>query len=294
MQKTIRFIIGAIIILFILVIIEMIREYHTFCVTNYAVFSEKLNGIHSEKKIVFLSDLHNRVYGKDNEKVITKIKNINPDFILTGGDMLVGKPGESWAAAADLICRLSEFCPVYYANGNHEYRMKIYEEKYGDAYEQYKNTLTDAGVVFLENDTSEVRFDECLIKITGLEIPARYYSKFRKQHLKAGTIENWIGEADPNHYQILLAHNPRYCYAYKNWGADLILSGHLHGGVVRIPGIGGLISTQLELFPKYSGEMRKEGDTYIIVSKGLGTHSVNLRLFNTPEIIVIRLYACIH
>ena len=77
--------------------------------------------------------------------------------------------------------------------------------------------------------------------------------------------------------------------AYLGWGADLVLSGHLHGGLVRIPGFCGIVTPQGFLFPKYSGEMTREGDQTVIVSRGLGTHTLNIRLFNMPELIVIRL-----
>ena len=80
---------------------------------------------------------------------------------------------------------------------------------------------------------------------------------------------------------------PAYMDAYKKWGADLILSGHLHGGLVRCPGIGAVVTPQGFLFPKYSGEMRREGEQTIVVSRGLGSHTINIRLFNMPEVIAI-------
>ena len=90
-------------------------------------------------------------------------------------------------------------------------------------------------------------------------------------------------------YQILLAHNPAYVPVYKEWGADLILSGHLHGGVMRIPGIGGVIGPDFTIFPKYSGDIYREGDATIVVSKGLGVHSIPVRLFNPAELIVLEM-----
>ena len=96
-------------------------------------------------------------------------------------------------------------------------------------------------------------------------------------------------EKEAADYEILLAHNPVYFDAYKKWGADLVLSGHLHGGIIRLPGIGGLITPQAIPFPKYSGEMTTEGEQTIIVSRGLGTHTINLRFLNEAEMIVIHL-----
>ncbi|MFR8545685.1 MAG: metallophosphoesterase, partial [[Clostridium] scindens] len=99
-------------------------------------------------------------------------------------------------------------------------------------------------------------------------------------------IESRVGTADSS-YQILLAHNPAYVAAYRKWGADLILSGHLHGGIVRIPGIGGVIAPDFTLFPKYSGDIYREEDATVVVSKGLGAHSVPIRLLNPAEMVVL-------
>ena len=98
-----------------------------------------------------------------------------------------------------------------------------------------------------------------------------------------------IGNANGDFFQILLAHNPVYMDTYKKWGADLVLSGHLHGGVVRIPGFRGVITPQFRLFPKYSGEFRSEDDTAIIVSKGLGTHTFHIRFLNPAEVVVVHI-----
>ena len=116
------------------------------------------------------------------------------------------------------------------------------------------------------------------------------YRKFSKESVTSGDITELLGRpAAEDACTILLAHNPAYMDAYLEWGADLILSGHLHGGLVRVPGIGGIVTPQGFLFPKYSGEMTKEGDQTVIVSRGLGTHTLNIRLFNTPELISVQL-----
>ena len=99
-----------------------------------------------------------------------------------------------------------------------------------------------------------------------------------------------MGTPESDAYRILMVHQPDFAPVYLDWGADLVLSGHLHGGIVRIPGIGAVMSPQLRLFPKYSGGDYKEaGEKRVIVSKGLGTHTINLRLFNPAEMIAIRL-----
>lgn len=274
-------------VILVLCIIEWIRELNTFRVTQYKIATKKLNGLERECKIVFLSDLHNNRYGKDNQRLVNAIAEQNPDVILIGGDMVVGKPNRPFDVAERFVAQLTKLCPVYYANGNHEFRMKIYPEIYGETYTQYKSKLEYAGVKFLENSHVNFEWENQEIQIWGLEIPKEGYKKFIKTQLSVEHVRDAIGEADHTKCQILLAHNPGYIDTYKQWGADIILSGHLHGGVVRIPMLGGVISPQFRLFPKYSGEYTKEGETSIVVSKGLGTHTIKVRFLNPAEIIVL-------
>lgn len=270
-------------------IAEWIREIITFKVTHYDIKSDKLNKLNHERKIVFLSDLHNNRYGKNNEKLFDAVKEQNPDLILIGGDMLVGKADVSTKVAEEFVSKLTEICPVYYANGNHEQRMKIYPETYGTVFQEYKDVLTGKGVHFLENEHVELLWDDCLMQIYGLEIPREGYKKFKKTILSMEQVTTCIGLADATKYQILLAHNPIYTDTYLEWGADLILSGHLHGGVVRIPGLGGIITPQFRLFPKYSGELTENNGKSVVVSKGLGTHTLKIRFLNPAEVVVLHL-----
>ena len=270
-------------------IAEWIREIVTFQVTHYDIASDKLNGLEYERKIVFLSDLHNNHYGKNNEKLLDAVKEQKPDLILIGGDMLVGKADVSSKVAESFVSRLTEICPVYYANGNHEQRMKVYSETYGTAFDEYKDQLEKNGVTFVENECVDVNWDECQLKIFGLEIPVGYYKKFRKQILAVDVVQEQIGKPDGSCYNILMAHNPTYTNTYLEWGADLILSGHFHGGVVRIPGLGGIITPQWHMFPKYSGELTEKDGKYVVVSKGLGMHTLKIRFLNPAEMVVLHL-----
>lgn len=285
------------------IVIEIYREVHHFCITHYTVQSSGLRGLEKEIKILFLSDLHNRAYGANNEKLLQAVRDESPDLILIGGDMLVGKAGVPYDSALEFVRQLPAVCPVYYANGNHEGRMKEYPEAYGYAYESYRQALTECGVRFLENDICHVTINGREIALCGLELPISTYRKFQKDQITADDITDFFvlspckgnGKSAENlpelqdEFKILLAHNPAYMDAYLDWGADLILSGHLHGGLVRVPGLGGIVTPQGFLFPKYSGEMTKEGEQTVIVSRGLGSHTLNIRLFNTPELISIRL-----
>lgn len=269
-------------------LIEMIRELRDFRVTKYRICSQKLNGIKREKKIIFLSDLHNRMYGEENERLLESIRNQHPDLILIGGDMLVRKDGNSYDKTVHFLAKLPGICPVYCANGNHEQKLKELPDKYEQSYEEYKKALTASGIHMLENASETVKLDEVPVKLSGLEIPLGAYARFGKKELSLKEITDRIGEHGDD-YQILLAHHPGYMKEYLAYGADLILGGHYHGCVVQLPGIGGVISTNYTLFPKYSGGIYQEGEQTAVVSRGLGTHSVPLRLWNWPELIVLEL-----
>lgn len=269
-------------------LIEMIRELRDFRVTKYRICSQKLNGIKREKKIIFLSDLHNRMYGEENERLLKSIRNQHPDLILIGGDMLVRKDGNSYDKTVHFLAKLPGICPVYCANGNHEQKLKELPDKYEQSYEEYKKALTASGIHMLENTSETVKLDEVPVKLSGLEIPLGAYARFGKKELSLKEITDRIGEHGDD-YQILLAHHPGYMKEYLAYGADLILGGHYHGCVVQLPGIGGVISTNFTLFPKYSGGIYQEGEQTAVVSRGLGTHSVPLRLWNWPELIVLEL-----
>lgn len=269
-------------------LIEMIRELRDFRVTKYRICSQKLNGIKREKKIIFLSDLHNRMYGEENERLLESIRNQHPDLILIGGDMLVRKDGNSYDKTVHFLAKLPGICPVYCANGNHEQKLKELPDKYEQSYEEYKKALTASGIHMLENASETVKLDEVPVKLSGLEIPLGAYARYGKKELSLKEITDRIGEHGDD-YQILLAHHPGYMKEYLAYGADLILGGHYHGCVVQLPWIGGVISTNFTLFPKYSGGIYQEGEQTAVVSRGLGTHSVPLRLWNWPELIVLEL-----
>lgn len=272
----------------ILCVTEMMREWKDFRITKYEICSSKLNGIRGKKKILFLSDLHNRTYGECNERLWNAIRDQRPDLILIGGDMLVRKDGNSYKETVKFLKKLPQLCPVYYANGNHEQKLKELPEKYQQSYKEYKNQLVTAGIHMLENASENVKMDDTQITVTGLEIPLRAYKRVGKKKLSVSEITERIGKPGEQ-YQILLAHHPGYMKEYLAYGADLILGGHYHGCVARLPGIGGVIAPDFTLFPKYSGGIYEEGAQTVVVSCGLGSHSVPIRLFNWPELIVLEL-----
>ncbi len=280
-----EWIIGIILAVILFFVIVMIIDGNRFVIREYTIESEKIN---KEYTIALLADLHNRSYGEGNAKLLAAIDGINPDVILTAGDMLTAKPGKSFETALSFMKKLAPKYPVYYGIGNHEYRMKLYREDYGGAFEKYTGALTDAGIHVLDNASVETGD----FAVTGVSIDRKYYKRFRKTVMEDKYLTDTIGASETDRFHILLAHNPEYFEAYADWGADLVVSGHVHGGIMRLPFLGGVISPKLVLFPKYDGGLFKKNNTTMILSRGLGMHTLPIRIFNPGELVVIHLLPC--
>ena len=161
------------------VVIEIYREIHYFRVTRYSLSLKKLRHLEKEIRIIFLSDLHNKVYGQDNDVLLRAIRREEPDLILIGGDMLVGKAGVTRQPAYDFVRQLPEICPVFYANGNHEQRMKEMPEKYDYSYRDYRERLKQSGIIFLENESRRIMIHGLKLNVSGLELPLTSYEKLK-------------------------------------------------------------------------------------------------------------------
>lgn len=261
-------------------------ERKALSVEDVEILSSK---IRSDRTLVFLSDLHNNTFGPDNQRLIQAVDQVRPDGVLIGGDMMVVKGQRDTRVPLALIQNLVSRYPVYYGNGNHENRMVWERGTYGSLYETYRDRLKAMGVHYLED--SQEAFGEDLV-IGGVDLDERYYQKFlfsRPPAMKSAYLERKLGRPDPRAFTILLAHSPLYFSAYADWGADLVLSGHFHGGTIRLPFLGGVMTPQYQFFlPWCAGEFTR-GKSRMIVSRGLGTHSINIRLNNRPQLVVIRL-----
>ncbi len=260
-----------------------------FQITEYTVTSEFFKGNERPVTAVLVADLHNQVYGRGNAGLLCAVDMLEPDFILCAGDMLVGKPKATMEPAIHFMSELARRYPVYYGNGNHEDRLRRNPMVYGDMYQEYESRLKRAGVHFLINDKAVVPAGRTYVNIYGYSLEASYYRKCCCLELTSRQLTHALGEADKRCFNILIAHNPVYGEAYSKWGADLTVSGHLHGGIVRLPKLGGVISPQFRLFPKYDGGDYLIGGRHMIVSRGLGSHTVNIRIMNRPELIVVKL-----
>lgn len=270
-------------------LLENMRELHSFRVTHYVAHSSKLQKLKKDKKMVVLSDLHNHVYGVKNQKLVDAIRNIQPDIIIIAGDMIIGDLQSSYQTTFDFVAQLPDICPVYYTNGNHEQRFKEKSKQAEESYQEYQKELEAYGVVFLNNDSKKIYLDNIPIIITGIELPLSDYCRGKGKPFSLSEVKQRIGIANTDYYNLLVSHSPTFTATYKEWGADMVVSGHLHGGIIRIPGFRGVITPQAHLFPKYSGELHREENMWVVISKGLGTHTVNIRLFNPAEIVVVHL-----
>lgn len=282
-------IIVGILILLILFILFMHLENHHLTVTQYTVHARKLPKAFDGVKLVFISDLHNNTFGKDNEQLLRRIKNEKPDYIMIGGDMLIGKKDSDYTKTVAFIEELSREYRVYYVNGNHEQRLQECEYTKDTMYKDYHLSLKKAGVIFLHNQSVTLIKDNESIRVCGIEIPSEYYKKINRPKMSLQELNKCMNISKVDMFTILLAHNPMYFEEYVSWGADLVLSGHVHGGIMRLPFLGGVISPQYILFPQFDSGRFEKGEATMLLSRGLGVHTIKVRIGNRPELVCVTL-----
>lgn len=287
------YLLAGVAVIAIFFIIVMLVDGNRFVVREYTIESEKIkDGI----DLAVMADLHNKQYGSKNAKLFEALDKVNPHVVMVAGDMLTAKPGKGYERAASFMEKVAAKFPVYYGLGNHEYRMKIYPEDYGTEFAEYVDCLEKAGIQVLDNESAliQVKREQRMtnIRVSGVSIERFYYKRFRKIYMSDEYLEGLVGKADEGAYQILLAHNPEYFDTYADWGADLTLSGHVHGGIMRLPFFGGVLSPKLVFFPKYDGGHFIRKNRHMVLSRGLGMHTIPIRIFNPAELVVVHLKPC--
>ena len=288
--------IGGLLLIFIL---WSFFEQRMIVNSEYIINSNTLGKDIPNLSFIVLADLHNKAFRKNNKKLIKKILEQKPDFVIIAGDMVTKRKPCYPGKAYNLIMNISEHYPVYYAYGNHEQYFEDMKntnadeanEKHIALYESwsnYKVKLKQLGVQLLDNKSIILQYNTSKLIITGLSISANFYEKGNE--LKLGQeIKSKIGSRTNEGYQLLIAHNPLYFSDYIQWGADLTLSGHMHGGLIRLPFIGGILSPQVKLFPKYDAGQYTLNNSYMVISRGLGGHSFMPRFLNPPQLVNIKL-----
>lgn len=278
-----------VIVCLVIVLIISYCENRTLHVTEYFVQSKKLPISFDGFRIAHLSDLHNAEFGEDNMKLYETIREQKPDVILITGDMIIGKPEQDVIKSAQFINSLCDIAPVFFSMGNHELRVSLYIDTYGDMWEEFLETISsDVHLLFDERYTITKQKDT--LNLYGLSLNTKLYKRLIRTPMPNDYIESLFGNCNKKEYHIFMAHNPDYFKDYVEWGADLTFSGHVHGGMVRLPWLGGVLSPMIHFFPKYDKGLFQEKDAYMVLSGGLGNHTFKFRVNNLPEVVMVTLH----
>lgn len=255
------------VITIVLVALSLFLTYENnhLVITEYIYTDDEIPDEMNGFCLVQISDLHNAVFGKNNAKLIEKIAECNPDIIVITGDITDGVTHTNISKALNFAKQTVTICPVYYVTGNHEYYLN------DDKRSQLVNGLIDLGVTVLDDSYVEL-FDG--VRLIGLD--------------DNSLSINFSPLTDPEAFNILLAHEPQKIKSYARNNADLVFSGHAHGGQFILPVIGAVYAPDQGLNPQYTEGLITEGNTDMIISRGLGNSVFPFRLFNYPEIVCVR------
>lgn len=247
---------------------------------TYTVSSEALPDVFDGYRIAHVSDLHNAEMGDGNEKLLAMLREAEPDIIAITGDMIDSR-NTNIAVALAFAEKAMQIAPCYYVTGNHEARVSEYDE--------LKAGLEAYGVVVLENERMQIEMSGEFITILGVDDPS-----FTTDYLfgdASTVVSSKLAELAPEEdgFTVLLSHRPELFDTYVDSGMNLVLSGHAHGGQFRLPFVGGLVAPNQGLFPKYDSGLFTEGNTNMIVSRGIGNSLLPFRFNNRPEVVLIEL-----
>ncbi len=269
-----------VIALFIGALLFCIWQNNDITTTKISYNSPKIPKEFNGYKLIHISDLHNKEFGKEQKNLLRKIEKNNPDIILVTGD-IIDRRKYNLDVTMMFIDKAITIAPIYYVSGNHE--------AWSGEYEIIKQRLISSGVQVLDDYKTNLMKDGATIELIGLSDP-----DFLTNNYIEGTdstrLESQLSKlSDKPGFKILLSHRPELFDIYAKANIDLIFSGHAHGGQFRIPGIGGLVAPDQGLFPKYTSGVHRQEQSSLIVSRGLGNSIVPVRIFNRPEIIVVTL-----
>lgn len=249
-------------------------------VTEYEIVSDRIPHSFDGFTIAQISDLHNAEIGEGNARLIDRLSRTEPDMIVITGDLIDSRETDV-EIAHGFVRQAMTLAPVYYVSGNHEARVREYED--------LKMGLAEAGAVVLENQKVQIVRDGEYITLMGIDDPS-----FREDYLFGDadsvarqTITDLQAESDG--FTILLSHRPELFDLYVETKMDLVFSGHAHGGQFRLPLLGGLVAPNQGFFPEYDAGQFSQENTAMIVSRGVGNSIIPIRFNNRPEIVVVTL-----
>ena len=250
---------------------------HSLQVERFTFSSPRLPEGFDGCTVVVLADLHGAVFGEDNQRLLETVSNQAPDVILLAGDLLDRFRETPHSYAVDLGQRLAAIAPTYFVTGNHEWALPDVPA--------LKEALTEAGVTVLDNRFVTLERGGDQILLAGVDDPNGYADQKTPEELAEEVHAAW-GDG----FWLLLAHrNNLFAPRYSRLGADLVISGHGHGGMIRLPFTDGLISVERTLFPSYTAGFYEENGSTAFISRGLGNSGPSFRLFNRPEVAVLTL-----
>ena len=246
------------------------------------MYSRKLPEVFEGRKILLISDLHKKRFGRDYCCLVDSVRAANPDIIIFAGD-LYSRSEKETSGKVKLMKALNEIAPVYYTGGNHE----LFDP---ELHEAMLHKLRQLGIHAMKNEMAVICEGGARLNIYGLELPLKYF--INKDGSFSGlpvpnkdTIARYLGTPDNSCCNLLIGHNPLFFEAYEQWGADFVFSGHVHGGLIRLPVIGGLLSPERKFFPKYSKGIYRLGRCVMAVSTGLG----KIRINNPSQMMLLTL-----
>ena len=246
---------------------------------TYTISSRGLPDAFDGYRIAQVSDLHNAEFGDGNQRLLDMLREAEPDMIAITGD-LIDSLKTNIAVALAFAEEAVRIAPCYYVSGNHEARVPEYRE--------LKAGLEAAGVTVLDDARVEIEISGKSITVIGVNDPS-----FHADYLTsdAAVMDRKLSElpSEDADFTILLSHRPELFDTYVAHNMDLVLTGHAHGGQFRLPLIGGLLAPNQGLFPKYDDGLYSEGNTNMIVSRGLGNSIIPFRFNNRPEVVLIEL-----
>lgn len=248
-------------------------QNNTLTKSSYTVSSDQIPDSFDEFKVLQLSDLHNKSFGQNQQRLVDKIKESEPDLIVITGDIIDERRYDE-EPALTLAEEIVQLAPVYYVSGNHEMR--------SGKYEGLRSKLIEVGITVLTNETTTITHNETSIQLAGMENPSP-----SNAITFGNNLQQTFKEAENGPFTLLLAHRPEWFSLYRDYQPDLILSGHAHGGQIRLPFFGALIAPNQGLFPEYTSGVHKEDESTLIISRGLGNSLFPFRINNRPEVVEI-------
>lgn len=276
-QRILVIVVSIITLFVILFSVYLYYENNTLQVSQYEVISDHLPKEFNDFKILQITDFHNTKSHKLTNDLVTEVNKQKPNIVVLTGDLIDANRTDI-NVALDFVKAIKDFAPIYYVSGNHEASIKNYTD--------LKTGLVQAGVVILDNQTKIIEFSGAKINLLGIDDPKMMPNTVVSNN---EIIRNEINnlEYEKSNFSLLLSHRPEVFDIYVENKIDLVLTGHAHGGQIRLPWIGGLYAPDQGLFPKYTSGTFYKDSTTMVVSRGIGNSSFPFRVQNRPELVVV-------